>query len=182
MRVLFLILLLFFSNLTNAKEYNFIIKQGDTLSKYFQKLGLSNRLLINLINNNYRAQKLQNLKLGKTIKITIIQNKFKKLKYKFNNKYSLVVGLNGVVFTNKIIHNKIKNNQNIKKTSFKISKNLFYDGKKAGLNFTQIQNIAIELKKYINLGRLRKNNKIDAFFQGKKLLALKFYGRKKIVL
>jgi murein DD-endopeptidase MepM/ murein hydrolase activator NlpD len=174
------LILLFLSFSVFAKNHDFVVKSGDNLGKYFQKSKISQSVLINLINSSSKTKRLNNLKIGKKLRIVKENNKFKKLVYFYSGKYSLVVELYGTKFNTNFVKNYSKQSQKYTKYQFKISKNLFRDGGKSGLNFSQLQNINKEISKHINTSKLRKNDVFQVFFKGQDLLAIKYFGRKKI--
>lgn len=178
-KILFFLLFISFGVL--AKDYNFVVKSGDNLGKYFQKAKLSQSLLINLINSSQQTKKLNNLKIGKKLTITTKNNKFKKLVYFYNSNYKLVVELYGKSFISNIVKTNSKLKK-LKKHQFTINKSLFYDGKKSGLSFNQIEKINTELNKYINTNKLQKKDKVQVFFSGEDLIAIKYFGKKNIEL
>lgn len=184
MKHILVFLLVIYNSLSFAKEYNFVVKSGDTLGKYFKKAKLSQSTLMNLLASSGKAKKLNSLNIGKKLNIVVENKKFITLNYDYNSRYNLVINQQFVAkFVKKTQTNKYNTkNNNIQKYTFKISKNLFYDGKNAGLRFSQIQLVVKELQKYIDFSKLRKNNVFQVYFRGSKLLAIKFDGKKTIQL
>ena len=175
-----LFLLIIFSPLSSfAKEYVFIIKKGDSLSKFFRNVGLQESLLIKLIRSGSKAKKLKNIKIGNKLVIDTKGKKFNKLYY-YNKSSTLVIRLkNNYFYSSLIFKPQKKCSKFFYKKTITITKNLNFDSKRAGLNVSFINNVAKVLTQKINLKHLRKNDKITVFLQNNKIKAVFFKGRKK---
>jgi murein DD-endopeptidase MepM/ murein hydrolase activator NlpD len=135
-----LLFLLLGSGPTFAKsnEYRFTIKPGDSLSKYFSQLGLSDRLLANLLSANSQNKQLNQLKIGEKITIRLQKNRrFKSLSYYPNDKKNLEIFLVGNRFSNAPTHSKI-NAKPFSTINVVISNSFGYDAQKAGLGLSVV--------------------------------------------
>ena len=135
-----LLFLLLGSGPTFAKsnEYRFTIKPGDSLSKYFSQLGLSDRLLANLLSANSQNKQLNQLKIGEKITIRLQKNRrFKSLSYYPNDKKNLEIFLVGNRFSNAPTHSKI-NAKPFSTINVVISNSVGYDAQKAGLGLSVV--------------------------------------------
>ena len=105
-------------------EYHFVIKRGDTLSKYFNKLGLSHKLLVDLISANSDNKKLNNLTIGNKLTIKIDKNgDFDYLSYELNNNKTINI------FKNNPSANKDWGKGRVKGSKIVIKNSLYADGK-----------------------------------------------------
>ncbi|SMN14774.1 Peptidase, M23/M37 family [uncultured Candidatus Thioglobus sp.] len=145
-QVLLLLLLLqasFSTAFAHSKdnEYHFTVKSGDSLSKYFYKLGLSNRLLANLLSASTQNKQLNQLNIGEKITIRLHANqRFKSLSHQSNNKAAFDVILLGTRFTNsfKQVQKKFKP---LSTTVVTISNSFGYDAQKSGLSLSTINTV-----------------------------------------
>jgi murein DD-endopeptidase MepM/ murein hydrolase activator NlpD len=142
---IFLLLILLQVNIGTASAYDnnnhyFTVKSGDSLGKYFVKLGLSKRLLINLLSANKENKRLNKIKIGEKIIIRLHNNnRFQSLSYQSHNKTTLNIILNGVHFANTITGIRVK--KNTKPLSVKIvtiNNSFGYDAQRAGLGLNTI--------------------------------------------
>jgi murein DD-endopeptidase MepM/ murein hydrolase activator NlpD len=144
---IFLLLLLLQVNIGTASAYDnnhyFTVKSGDSLSKYFIKLGLSKRLLVNLLSANKENQQLNRIKIGEKIIIRLHNNRrFQSLSYQSHNKTTLNIILTGVRFANTITNTRTKKNINPLSTKVVIINNSFgYDAQQAGLGLNTINTV-----------------------------------------
>ena len=123
---------------SDNNEYHFSVKPGDSLSKYFSKLGLSNRLLANLLSASKQNQRLNQLNIGEKITIRLHNNKrFKSLSYRPLNKKNLEVSLVGTHFSNDPQESSKKSSP-LSTTKIVISNSFGYDAQKAGLSLSSI--------------------------------------------
>ncbi len=135
-----LLLLLLSSGATVAQnnEYRFTVKSGDSLSKYFSQLSLSDRLLANLLSANPQNKQLNQLKIGEKIIIRLKNNhRFESLSYHTHDKNTIDVLLIGNRFSNKPNHSKI-NTRPLSTTTIVISNSFGYDAQKAGLGLSVV--------------------------------------------
>jgi murein DD-endopeptidase MepM/ murein hydrolase activator NlpD len=179
-----IVVLLLLSIHSFAGEHFFVIQKGDSLSKIFNHIGISQSVLANLMRSSTSAQKLNNLKIGNTITITTTNKKLQRIVYGYSSQYNLVVDTYGARFITKLVKNTTTSpsQKKYQKYQFGIKHSLFVDGKKSGLSFKQLQHINTELGKYINTNKLQKNDKFEVFFDDEKLVALRFFGDKKLQL
>ena len=142
-----LLLLLLQSGISTAlaqnqgSDYHFTVKSGDSLSKYFAKLGLSKRLLANLLSASKQNQRLNQLKIGEKITIRLHANKrFKSLSRQSNGKTNLDVVLVGTRFTNTTKQSQ-EDTDPLSTTVVVISNSFGYDAQKAGLSLKTINTV-----------------------------------------
>ncbi len=122
-------------------EYHFTVKSGDSLSKYFSKLGLSKRLLANLLSASKQNQQLNQLSIGEKITIRLHTNRhFKSLSHKPHNKKSLEIVLLGSRFTNKSNINQPESRP-LSTTTVVIDNSFGYDAQRAGLSLNTINTV-----------------------------------------
>ena len=140
--LLFSIALLLLPAQASARNYNFIIEKGDTLTKYFNELELSPILLANMLAANKKNHMLNRLKLGNKLTIKLYNKDFKSLVYDINNKEMIVISLKSDIFTTSVKSSVYKNSSSLTKQSFIISKNIFYDGRKANISFADLNTIS----------------------------------------
>jgi murein DD-endopeptidase len=159
-----LLLLLLNSGSTLAKdsEYHFIVKHGDSLSRYFSKLGLSSRLLANLLSASPQNKQLNQLNIGESVVIRLRSNRrFKSLSYRSHKKgtlEALLIGTRFVSSSNK--DEKIPSPLLV--TKIVISSSFGYDAQKAGLGLSVINTVVKALSWHLNFDTdLRKG---DRFF------------------
>jgi len=179
-----LFFLLFITLNVLALEQTLVVKKGDNLGKIFQKSGLSQSLLINLLNSNPNTKRLNNLKIGKKLVIKTINKKFKSIEYFYSSKYRLKTTLSNYKFNTKFIKNpqKVGKNNN-QKYRFKITKSIYFDGKKAGIGFSNIKKIIKSLKGKVDTSRLFNGDVFTVYFHKNKLIFVNFFskfGRKNI--
>ena len=128
----------------NEHEYHFTVKRGDSLSKYFSKLGLSDRLLANLLTADRQNKQLNQLSIGNKLSITLGRDKrFKSLTYHSNNKKPLTIELNGYRFSRKTNDKSHTKARHFPTTVVNISRSFGYDAQKAGISLKTI-NIVVE--------------------------------------
>ncbi len=150
------IIMLFSMILTPAyadkNTYNFTIKHGDSLSQYFSKLGLSNRLLINLLIANKNNKKLNQLNIGHKLIIRLHKNQhFKSLTYQLNNIINLDIVLNGNYFSTVLNKQPKKKLSNSSTTVVNINHSFGVDAQKAGISFSTINSVIKALSWQLNL-------------------------------
>jgi murein DD-endopeptidase MepM/ murein hydrolase activator NlpD len=162
-----------------ATEHKFRVKSGDSLTKYFHKLGLSDSLLINLLNSSKSANKLNNLKVGKTLIITTKNSKFKRLSYELNKTKNLVIKLQGYKFLTQIIDKKTnKTITNLVKKELKIKTSLARAVTKSGLKYKHLQQILKIIRGKIDPKKLQKNDKFKIYLQDDEIIVLIFNNKK----
>ncbi len=145
----------------NDIEYQFKVKRGDSLSKYFAKLGLSNRLLANLLSADKRNKNLNKLTIGNKITIKLNKkNRFKSLNYQLgNNKNLNIILKNSRFYTSTSRKNKLKSNALVK-TVVNIKNSFGQDAQKTGINIGTINTIVGALSWEINFSKdLKKGDK-----------------------
>lgn len=131
-------------------EYRFTVKQGDSLSKYFSKLGLSNRLLANLLSANQKNQQLNQLNIGEKIVLRLHNNRrFKSLSYYPHSKKSLEVLLVGTRFVNPPKLSK-KNLDPLLVSTIVINNSFGYDAQKAGLGLSLVNTVVEALSWHLD--------------------------------
>jgi murein DD-endopeptidase MepM/ murein hydrolase activator NlpD len=122
-------------------EYRFTVKQGDSLSKYFSKLGLSSRLMANLLSSSQQNQQLNQLDIGEKIVLRLRdKRRFKSLSYYPHNKKSLEILLIGTRFVNPPKISK-KNLASLSVNTVVINSSFGYDAQKAGLGLSLVNTV-----------------------------------------
>ncbi len=150
-------------------EYHFTVKAGDSLSKYFTKLGLSKRLLANLLSANQKNKQLNQLKVGEKLTIQLHTNRrFKSLNYQPYGKPKLNIALVGTRFidTSKPVK---KNTSPLSTTVVTISNSFGFDGQQAGLSLNTINTVVEALSWQLDFGTdLHKGDRFYIVSDGSK--------------
>lgn len=157
-------------------EYHFTVKSGDSLSKYFAKLGLSKRLLANLLSASKKNQQLNQLKIGEKITIRLHNNRrFNSLSYQSKNKKDLNIALIGTRFVHAPKQLQ-KTETPLVTTSVVINSSFGYDAQKAGLSLNTINTVVEALSWQLNFDSdLHKNDKFFIVNDGSKKPAAIIY-------
>ncbi|SHN91554.1 Peptidase, M23/M37 family [Bathymodiolus heckerae thiotrophic gill symbiont] len=122
-------------------EYHFTVKSGDSLSKYFSKLGLSKRLLASLLSASKQNQQLNQLNIGEKITIRLHANRrFKSLNHQPHNKAAFGVVLLGSRFANSSKQAQ-KKSKPLSTIIVTINNSFGYDAQKSGLNLNTINTV-----------------------------------------
>lgn len=150
-------------------EYHFTVKSGDSLSKYFTKLGLSKRLLANLLSASKKNQQLNQLKIGEKITIRLHTNRrFNSLSYQSKNKRDLNIALIGTRFVHAPKQSQ-KTETPLVTTPVVINSSFGYDAQKAGLSLNTINTVVEALSWQLNFDSdLYKNDKFLIVSDGSK--------------
>jgi len=180
-----LLLLLLNSGSTLAKdsEYRFIVKHGDSLSRYFSKLGLSSRLLANFLSASPQNKQLNQLNIGESVIIRLHSNRrFKSLSYRSHKKGRLEVLLIGTQFVRSSKKDE-KISSSLLVTKIFINSSFGYDAQKAGLGLSVINTVVEGLSWHLNFDT--DLHKGDRFFivtnGGKKPIGIIYKGKNKSV-
>ncbi len=180
-----LLLLLLNSGSTLAKdsEYRFIVKHGDSLSRYFSKLGLSSRLLANLLSASPQNKQLNQLNIGESVIIRLRSNRrFKSLSYHSHKKGTLETLLIGARFVSSFNKDE-KIPSPLLVTKIVISSSFGYDAQKAGLGLSVINTVVKTLSWHLKFDT--DLHKGDHFFivtnGGKKPIGIIYKGKNKSV-
>jgi len=181
--LLLLLLLNSGSALAKDSEYHFIVKQGDSLSRYFSKLGLSNRLLANLLSASPKNKQLNQLNIGESVVIRLHSNRrFKSLSYRSHKKGTLEALLIGTRFVSSSNKNE-KNPSPLLVTTIVINSSFGYDAQKAGLGLSVVNTVVEALSWHLNFDT--DLHKGDRFFivtnGGKKPVGIIYKGKNKSV-
>ncbi len=133
---------MFFSTVSayaGNNTHHFVVKRGDSLSQYFSKLGLSNRLLVNLLFANKNNKKLNRLTIGHKLTIRLHNNRqFKSLTYQLNRKISLNIVLNGHYFSTIFNRQSKQMPSGLSTTVVNINHSFGIDAQKSGVGFSTI--------------------------------------------
>ena len=167
--LLFLLLLNSGSAVAKDSEYRFTVKQGDSLSRYFSKLGLSNRLLANLLSASAQNKQLNQLKIGESVVIRLHSNRrFKSLRYRSHKKGTLETLLIGTRFVNP--SNKDKGESApLSVTTVVINSSFGYDAQKAGLGLSVVNTVVEALSWHLNFDTdLHKGDRFFIVTNGEK--------------
>ncbi|WP_246260784.1 peptidoglycan DD-metalloendopeptidase family protein [Candidatus Ruthia endofausta] len=136
---------------TDNNTYHFTVKRGDSLSQYFSKLGLSNRLLANLLFANKNNKKLNQLNIGHKLTIRLHNNRrFKSLTYQLNRKTNLNIVLNGNYFSTILNRQSKQTPSDLSITVVSINHSFGADAQKAGIGFSTISLVVKELSWQLN--------------------------------
>ncbi|WPE16499.1 peptidoglycan DD-metalloendopeptidase family protein [Candidatus Thioglobus autotrophicus] len=139
--LLFLLLINSGAALAANNEYHFTVKSGDSLSKYFSRLGLSNRLLANLLSDSPKNQQLNQLNIGEKITIQLHNNRrFKSLSYRPHSKKSIEILLIGTRFVSAANHSE-KNLKPLSIVTVVINNSFGHDAQKAGLGLSVVNTV-----------------------------------------
>ncbi|MBW5290089.1 MAG: Peptidase, M23/M37 family [Candidatus Ruthia sp. Asou_11_S2] len=141
--------------------YHFTVKRGDSLSQYFSKLGLSNRLLANLLFANKNNKKLNQLTIGHKLTIRLRNNRqFKSLTYQLNRKTNLNIVLNGNYFSTILNRQSKQTSSDLSTTVVNISHSFGADAQKSGIGFSTINLIVKALSWQLNFNTdLKKDDR-----------------------
>lgn len=160
----------------NAERYNFVVKKGDNLSKYFKQLNLSNSLLMNLLNSSKNAKKLNNLKINSGLKINLNNGSFDNIYYDIGVNKTLKIQLNKHRFSDEII---FKTKNSIIVTTITVKNSFNYDGRKKGLTNNDITTITKALNNKINFNYLKKNDVFRIWKNKGRIAVIEYIGFKK---
>lgn len=140
-------------------EYRFVIKKGDTLSLYFNKLGLNKQLLSSILSSNIKNKMLNNLSIGHTLTIGLDKNKqLESVSYNINSDSSIEVSNSGGRFVTNI--KKRQGNNSINISTITINKSLSYDAKKLNIKPKTVNTLVRVFSWKINFKKdLRKGDK-----------------------
>lgn len=181
--VLFLLLLNSGGVLAKDSEYRFIVKQGDSLSTYFSKLGLSSRLLANLLSASPKNKQLNHLNIGESVVIRLHSNRrFKSLSYRSHKTGMFEALLIGTRF----VSSSNKNEKNLSPflvTKIVINNSFGYDAQKAGLGLSVVNTVVEALSWHLNFDTdLHKGDHFFIFTNGaKKPIGIIYKGKNKSV-
>lgn len=158
-----------------AKEHRFVVKSGDNLTRYFHSLGLSDSLLINLLNSSNKVKILNNLRVGRTLTITTTNNKFNSLRYSLSKNKELEVILQGYHFFHRIIDiTQQKSTIDIDKRELRIVSNLSDAVSRAHLSYKHLRQMLDIIKDRINPHYLKKGDIFTVFLRDNTIVALEF--------
>lgn len=131
------------------KIYRFTVEKGDSVSRYFQQLGLSSRLLSTLISKNKKNQSINHLVPGQTVIIALDESGFfRYLTHRASDKKTLTIGE----------INPLIEPDSLKKIKTYINSSLSVDGKKAGLNQKTINTIVSVFSWRLDFKTLKKGD------------------------
>ncbi len=131
------------------KIYRFTVEKGDSVSRYFQQLGLSSRLLSTLISKNKKNQSINHLVPGQTVIIALDESGFfRYLTHRASDKKTLTIGE----------INPLIEPDSLKKIKIYINSSLSVDGKKAGLNQKTINTIVSVFSWRLDFKTLKKGD------------------------
>ncbi|MDC0388735.1 peptidoglycan DD-metalloendopeptidase family protein [Candidatus Thioglobus sp.] len=169
--------------LAKDSEYRFIVKQGDSLSTYFSKLGLSSRLLANLLSASPKNKQLNHLNIGESVVIRLHSNRrFKSLSYRSHKKGTLEALLIGTRFVSSSNKNE-KNLSSFLVTEIVINNSFGYDAQKAGLGLSVVNTVVEALSWHLNFDTdLHKGDRFFIITNGsKKPIGIIYKGKNKSV-
>ena len=173
LKVIFKFLIIFFvlattsfTSIADNKTLEFEVSRGDNFYKFFSKAGLEATLL-NKIMKNDLAKRLNSIRPGDKVEITINNKELKKIVFKPLNSNALL-----------IIHDQNKFNfinidtspkKELQETLITITKSLNYDGKRAGINRQILDLIIKNFAWEINFNKdVQKGDKFIIFWDNKK--------------
>ncbi len=115
------------------------VESGESLSLIFQKVGLSDVELLNILSLNKDSEKLKNLKPGQKIKFEVSDNLLQKLVVEITNLESLIFSRQGKSFSMK--REAVKPDTIIVAAGTELETSLYMDGKKIGLSDSVIMQL-----------------------------------------
>lgn len=151
---LFLVFIAFISTSSQAqardKIYRFTVEKGDSVSRYFQQLGLSSQLLSALISKNKKHKSIHHLVPGQRVIIAVDESgSFRYLTHYVSDKKTLTIGE----------INPLIEPTSLKKINIYIKSSLNVDGKKAGLDLKTINTIVSVFSWKIDFKALKKGDR-----------------------
>ena len=177
-KIFLLSLSLWFSPALLAEtEHRFVIKSGDTISKYFRQLDLSQQLLKQLVLANKANRQLDHLSIGNTLIIrTDEAGKFSSLSYQINRNKTITVAVDEA--TKKAAN---WNDTGLKLAKVTIKRSLYADAKKQ-LSQSLIKQITKALAWELDFAsELHKGDRFYVAHQNDQLMAVVFIGKLKHV-
>lgn len=180
--ILFLALLFPFSFCyAEDNDYSFIVQPGDSLSEFFDIIKIDRLVLFKLLAAHPLNKKLNKLKPGQLITITLNDRLvFKKLYYKISKDSNLIVRKKNKRFITYFQSPKKqkKNRKNWSKKVVTIKYSFFYDGAKSGLNQATLSKVYRLFVKIIDFKKeLAKGDKFILTFDNKKLLSAHYINK-----
>lgn len=115
------------------------VESGESLSLIFQKVGLPDVELLNILSLNKDSEKLKNLKPGQKIKFEVSDNLLQKLVVEITNLESLIFSRQGKSFSMK--REAVKPDTIIVAAGTELETSLYMDGKKIGLSDSVIMQL-----------------------------------------
>ncbi len=155
-----------------AQVQNYVVVPGDTLTKYFKKHNLSNRLLINLLNSGDNAKYLNNLRIGNRLVIRTSNRKFKELRYQINSKQTLVSRLEGKRFFNSIINHQAEYSTPVTKIIITVRSTLAQAFSESGLTSEQLIEFLDITAGVISPEAISRNERFSIYMQDAKIIAI----------
>ena len=117
------------------------IRKGDTLSKVFSQLGLSQTLLHKIVTSSETAARLKSIRPGRVLKVHLNDaGKFMGLVYTYDPVRSLKISARGEVLSARMVERKVEHRVIHAKGT--IENSLFLAAKKAGLSDTLTMELA----------------------------------------
>lgn len=179
-----LLLLFSYTAIGVDNEYNFIVKSGDSISKYLQKLSVPQNILWSIMGHK-NSKSLNNLQIGHKVTIKLNNNKgLLEIKYQASKNIILVYTYKKGKVTSNII-SKYPITKLTKKT-ITIKNSLFYDGKKAGVNQQVLEMIYKEFKDILDFAYdIQKGDKFTIiskkYSNNSKPEAIYYIGKNKLI-
>ena len=161
--LLFALLIGFNTSIAYAdnNKHHFVVKRGDSLSKYFSSLGLSKRLLANLLAADRQNKRLNQLHVGDKITIELKKNqRFKALSHQSIGKNKITITLNGYDFYTSSNNTAKPKKRTLDKTTVVIKHSFGADAQKRAVQF--LWDFANDLGA-MDIGMLRLYRRVIAF-------------------
>jgi len=142
-----------------VSEHLFVVEKGDTLSSYFNRLGLSNQVLLSMLSSSNKNVALNNLSIGRPLVIRLDQDKqLESLAYSITRDKLFKINKKGKRFVTTI--NETNKPKGFNSTTVTINKSLSYDAKKLNVSPAVINTIVRVFSWRINFKKdLRKGDK-----------------------
>ena len=153
--LLFALLIGFNTSIAYAdnNKHHFVVKRGDSLSKYFSSLGLSKRLLANLLAADRQNKRLNQLHVGDKITIELKKNqRFKALSHQSIGKNKITITLNGYDFYTSSNNTAKPKKRTLDKTTVVIKHSFGADAQKKGLSLSAINAVVDALSWSLDFG------------------------------
>ncbi len=150
-KYIIVLLLIIYSSISYGavNEHIFIVKNNDTLTKYFKQLNISQNILWAILNKDSNSKELNNLQLGSKVIIkNNHNNKYLQIIYKISKATTLIYTYNNSKISNDSIINYQTKALAIK--TITIKKSLFYDGRKTGVSKKVLELIYSKLRNLID--------------------------------
>ncbi len=161
-------------------KHQFVVKRGDSLSKYFSSLGLSKRLLANLLAADHQNKRLNQLNVGDKITIQLKKNKrFKSLSHQSIGKNKITITLHGYDFYTSS-NGTAPAKQTLDKTVVVIKHSFGADAQKKGLSLSAINTVVDALSWDLDFGSdLQTGDQFIIIGKGDKPEAIIYKGNNK---